>query len=522
VTAWAERGVLTGLDTGVYMELDRSAALVRSTISIAFSGRGRYFASTHGDHTVKVFEYPSGRQVAFLEGHPRTPWTVRFHPLDERIVATGCLGNEVRVWDHAAGRCVRKHRFASSISCVSFSPDGGLLAVTSGNSLVLWDWTAPPPPPGGDGRDWNLHRGAPRELLRGTHPFYCCDFHPSGRLIMCGEKNKLVSTHPDANPGSDEQFTLRVVVHRFDRRVGIDFEHPLLVVPRVVAYNDAGIHFSPCGTMLAACIPGLDAERVFRIAVLSLTPRPGGVRVGDVLYEASLDAGRTIALTNLKFSPSSTHLLAGYSFRQQNPVLRVHAEHYSAVVALANAEHARERVGGVWGVGGAGGGAFARERHLPSPPQISVVDIYELADNKRLNIRRQLTADVDVSPQNVGAAQDEINVAVFAPCELGYALGVCYGSQKGRIRMFQQFSGSVEATDEAMRLGVGFSGYGYGGVDAGERRTRSSSVAVPHASLVGDDALTLGAGADPASSEDGAAAATGLQGDGGGEPMETG
>lgn len=414
VVRWAESRVLGALDQGEYLDLDRHAALVRSTISIAFSSDGAFFASTHGDHTVKVFEYPAGRQVAWLDGHPRTPWTVRFHPKNPRLLATGCLGNEVRVWDHVAGVCVRKVTFASSISCVSFSPDGTLLAVTSGHCLMLWDWTAG----GSSDAGTTLASGAPMQLLRGAHPFYCCDFHPSGRMIMCGEKNKLPSTSPDANPGSDEQFTLQITIHRFDKRVGVDFSRPVLVVPRVVAYNDAGIHFSPCGTMLAACVPGTQANRVFRIAVIAIIPKVGR-RVGDVLYETRLDAGRTIALTNLKFSPSSTHLLAGYSFRQQNPVLRTRAEAYSS------------------GIEGSFGGG---RRGCIRPPQIGVVDIYEMCTGG-LEIRRSLTADVDVSDENVGAAQDEINVAVFAPCREGYASGVCYGSQKGRIRMFQQFRG---------------------------------------------------------------------------------
>ena len=86
--SWIEGETLRKLDTGEYIELDKSAQLVRSTISIAFSHDGHYFASTHGDHSVKVFEYPSCRQIACLEGHPRTPWIVRFHPSNSSIIAS--------------------------------------------------------------------------------------------------------------------------------------------------------------------------------------------------------------------------------------------------------------------------------------------------------------------------------------------------------------------------------------------------------------------------------------------------
>jgi len=43
-----------------------------------------------------------------------------------------------------------------------------------------------------------------------------------------------------------------------------------------------------------------------------------------------------------------------------------------------------------------------------------------------------------------GGAEDEINVAVFAPV-VGVADGVVYGTQKGRIRMFQQATGPASS-----------------------------------------------------------------------------
>ncbi|KAL7532437.1 hypothetical protein ACHAXR_004625, partial [Thalassiosira sp. AJA248-18] len=70
-----------------------------STISISFSPDSRTVASTHGDHTVKITCCHTGKLLRQLEGHPRTPWTVKYHPTNPRIVASGCLGFQVRVWD---------------------------------------------------------------------------------------------------------------------------------------------------------------------------------------------------------------------------------------------------------------------------------------------------------------------------------------------------------------------------------------------------------------------------------------
>ena len=68
---------------------------VSSTIAIAMSCDGQTFATTHGDHTVKVFDFISGEQIRVFSGHPRTPWTIKYHPTDPNIIASGCLGYEV-------------------------------------------------------------------------------------------------------------------------------------------------------------------------------------------------------------------------------------------------------------------------------------------------------------------------------------------------------------------------------------------------------------------------------------------
>jgi len=44
-----------------------------STIAIAISPDGDTVATTHGDHTVKVFKISSGELLRTFLGHPRTP-----------------------------------------------------------------------------------------------------------------------------------------------------------------------------------------------------------------------------------------------------------------------------------------------------------------------------------------------------------------------------------------------------------------------------------------------------------------
>lgn len=56
-------------------------------------------ASTHGNHNVYITEMSTGRNIKTLSGHPRTPWCIAFHPSSSQILASGCLGGQVRVWD---------------------------------------------------------------------------------------------------------------------------------------------------------------------------------------------------------------------------------------------------------------------------------------------------------------------------------------------------------------------------------------------------------------------------------------
>lgn len=424
LVSWAEGESLRTLDIGTYVSLGSPPGRVRSTISIAFSHDGKYFASTHGDHSVKVFSYPACELQVSLEGHPRTPWSVRFHPTDASIVASGCLGGECRIWNVKDGMCIRKFRFAAKISCVAFSPAGDLLAVTAGAKLHLWRYLetqrgvghAPPDPfrPRGD----PSVIGMPAVLLSGGRDFHMVDFHPSGRLLLTGESNRPpANENQNSPPSQEDQFTLRLVVHRFDRRAATILPDPVLVVPRAVAYNDAGVHISPCGTRLAACVPVEPNSGSFHIAVLSFTAGSGQTP-GTVLYSTPVDGPHVAALTNLKFSASGGHLLAGFSFPRGNNVLRELATSYDFSPQLPPPA--------LWGQCGVPARAAA---------QVRVVDIFRVCEG--LPLVRSLRADLerdeaDGSP----AVEDEINIAVFAPSGPA-ADGVLYGTQKGRIRVFR-------------------------------------------------------------------------------------
>lgn len=56
-------------------------------------------ASTHGNHKIYITDLTTGKNIRILSGHLRTPWCIAFHPTSNEILASGCLGGQVRIWD---------------------------------------------------------------------------------------------------------------------------------------------------------------------------------------------------------------------------------------------------------------------------------------------------------------------------------------------------------------------------------------------------------------------------------------
>lgn len=111
-----------------------------STIAIAVSPDGDTVATTHGDHTVKVFKLSSGKSLRTFIGHPRTPWTVKYNPANSCILASGCLGFEVRVWDIMHGSLLNLLRLDSCVITLAFHPSGEFILASSGPHLHTWCW----------------------------------------------------------------------------------------------------------------------------------------------------------------------------------------------------------------------------------------------------------------------------------------------------------------------------------------------------------------------------------------------
>jgi len=184
---------------------------------LVFTPDGRTVFSASFDHTVRVWDVRSKRQVAVLAGHD-TWLTAMALSLDGRTFATGGDDHNVVLWDVARSAPVSTLTgHSGQIRRIAFSPDGRLLATASDDGAVmLWDLAHRTrldtlPGPGGavhgvtfspDGRVlattnadgtvmlWDLANRTRLTTLTGhVKPAAVAAFSPDGRLLATGGGN---------------------------------------------------------------------------------------------------------------------------------------------------------------------------------------------------------------------------------------------------------------------------------------------------------------------------------------------
>ncbi|XP_072172067.1 activating molecule in BECN1-regulated autophagy protein 1A-like [Diadema setosum] len=164
---------------------------VRSTFLVSFSHDSALMASTHGNHQIYVWEVRSGDCIQTLAGHPRTPWTIAFHPSSTEVLASGCLGGEVRVWDLQGSSEVWCSPSRTTITSLSFHPRDRLLAVATNNQIFLWDWNEPSP-------FTSVQTSSDKETVRLVR------FDSQGHYLLTGIANLIPEYDQQDTSNSDE------------------------------------------------------------------------------------------------------------------------------------------------------------------------------------------------------------------------------------------------------------------------------------------------------------------------------
>jgi RNA polymerase sigma factor (sigma-70 family) len=105
-----------------------SGGLGMLAVSVAFSPDGKLLAAGMYDHRIRLWEMPSGKELAPLKGHTAPVFDIAFSP-DGKLLVSGSGDGSIKVWDMVA----RKEEGdlsggAGSVQAVAFAPDGKTVA----------------------------------------------------------------------------------------------------------------------------------------------------------------------------------------------------------------------------------------------------------------------------------------------------------------------------------------------------------------------------------------------------------
>jgi WD40 repeat protein/predicted Ser/Thr protein kinase len=192
--------------------------------SVAFSPDGKTVASGSGDHTVKLWAFPSGDELHTLSGHAADVETVAFSP-DGKTLACASGDKTVKLWDVSTGiQRLSLIGHSGVVTHLAYSPDGKQLASASVSlndaTVKLWDtstgdcvWTSPKHSQGtgavafspdgsllvsGSGTGiiqvWQPHTGKLLQTLKehqgAVH--IALTFHPQGKVLVSGSTDHRV------------------------------------------------------------------------------------------------------------------------------------------------------------------------------------------------------------------------------------------------------------------------------------------------------------------------------------------
>ena len=188
--------------------------------SVAFSPDGKTVAAGAEDHSIRLWDIETGRNIATLNGHKNGVFSVAFSP-NGKTLASGALDDTVKVWDVLTGRNLHTFKHRERVFSVAFSPDGKVLAGGSWRGIKLW----------------NLETGEDIDIFKrsATDRAGSIAFSPDGATLASASVDRFGGTSGAVTLWDVETGRNRTTLHGHTERI-------------------SNISFSPDGATLAAGI----------------------------------------------------------------------------------------------------------------------------------------------------------------------------------------------------------------------------------------------------------------------------
>jgi WD40 repeat protein len=143
--------------------------------SVAISPDGKTALSGSRDHTLKLWDLATGREIREFKGHSEEVTSVAISP-DGKTALSGSGDSRLKLWDLATGREIRT--FQGGTGRVAITPDGKTaLSSSNHNTLRLWDLAT-----GDEIREFKGHSG----------PVYSVAISPDGRAALSGSNDNTL------------------------------------------------------------------------------------------------------------------------------------------------------------------------------------------------------------------------------------------------------------------------------------------------------------------------------------------
>jgi WD40 repeat protein len=109
-------------------------------LALRFSTDGKTLTSTHANQTVCWWDVPTGKRLDSLTIPGGSTTTLTLSRDAKWLAAGSSEGGTIRLWDVAGQEVIREFGGEEGVLCLSFSPDGKLLAVGNTDATIrLWE-----------------------------------------------------------------------------------------------------------------------------------------------------------------------------------------------------------------------------------------------------------------------------------------------------------------------------------------------------------------------------------------------